>query len=299
MVSPVLKAPFPYFGGKSRIAPLVWDRFGDVPNYVEPFLGSGAVLLGRPHDAKLETVNDKDGYVANFWRAVQGDPEGVAAAADWPVNEADIVARRKWCFEQADGLLDRLKADKDFYDAEIAGVWCWGMSCCIGNAWSERAASHETGSVNLASSRGVTGRRAIGEWIDRLSVRLRRVRVRCGDWSGVCSPAVTTNHGVTAMLLDPPYFDDCSDGCYRENDTSAAHSVRAWAIERGEDPLMRIALCGYEGEHAMPDTWDCVEWKAPHGFGPKRNAHRERVWFSPHCLTGAGQGELFLAGGVD
>ncbi len=27
-----LRAPFPWFGGKSRVAHLVWDRFGDVPN---------------------------------------------------------------------------------------------------------------------------------------------------------------------------------------------------------------------------------------------------------------------------
>ena len=40
------KAPFPWFGGKSRVAHIVWDRFGNVPNYVEPFFGSGAVLLG-------------------------------------------------------------------------------------------------------------------------------------------------------------------------------------------------------------------------------------------------------------
>lgn len=76
-----LRAPFPWFGGKSAVSGIVWERFGDVPNYVEPFFGSGAVLLGRPRDhaAGLETVNDKDGYVANFWRAVQRDPQAVAA----------------------------------------------------------------------------------------------------------------------------------------------------------------------------------------------------------------------------
>lgn len=42
-----LKAPFPYFGGKSKVAPLIWERFGVVSNYVEPFFGSGAVLLAR------------------------------------------------------------------------------------------------------------------------------------------------------------------------------------------------------------------------------------------------------------
>ena len=46
-----LRAPFPFFGGKASIARDVWMRFGDVPNYVEPFCGSCAVLLGRPHRA--------------------------------------------------------------------------------------------------------------------------------------------------------------------------------------------------------------------------------------------------------
>jgi len=32
----MLKSPYPYFGGKSSVASVVWNRFGDVPNYVEP-----------------------------------------------------------------------------------------------------------------------------------------------------------------------------------------------------------------------------------------------------------------------
>jgi DNA adenine methylase len=40
-----LEAPFPWFGGKRKVASLVWARFGEVVNYVEPFFGSGAVLL--------------------------------------------------------------------------------------------------------------------------------------------------------------------------------------------------------------------------------------------------------------
>jgi hypothetical protein len=51
-VTATLRAPFPYFGGKSRAAHLVWAAFGDVPNYVEPFAGSLAVLLGRPTPAR-------------------------------------------------------------------------------------------------------------------------------------------------------------------------------------------------------------------------------------------------------
>lgn len=73
-----LQAPFPYFGGKSRIADVIWQRLGDVANYVEPFAGSLAVLLQRPHEPRIETVNDIDCYIANFGRATAHEPEQVA-----------------------------------------------------------------------------------------------------------------------------------------------------------------------------------------------------------------------------
>ena len=35
-----LRAPFVWFGGKSKVAPIVWEALGDVEHYVEPFFGS-------------------------------------------------------------------------------------------------------------------------------------------------------------------------------------------------------------------------------------------------------------------
>ena len=78
-----LAAPFPWFGGKSKAAETVWPAFGVVDNYVEPFAGSAAMLLAAPPDAaRVETINDFDGFIANFWRAIAHDPDAVAHAAD-------------------------------------------------------------------------------------------------------------------------------------------------------------------------------------------------------------------------
>ncbi len=132
----MLKAPFPWFGGKRRVADLVWPRFGGTLNYVEPFAGSLAVLLARPTDARTETVNDKDAYLANFWRAVQADPEAVAHWADWPVNEADLHARHLWLVNQAD-FRERMMTEPDYFDAKIAGWWVWGLSAWIGSGWCD------------------------------------------------------------------------------------------------------------------------------------------------------------------
>jgi DNA adenine methylase len=134
MAAQQLKAPFPFFGGKSKIAAAVWQRFGRVDNYVECFFGSGAVLLSCPHPGHTETVNDADGLLANFWRALQHDPDGVAAAADWPVNEADLHARHRWLVDRR-SMVEALMADPDWYDAQAAGWWVWGISQWIGTGW--------------------------------------------------------------------------------------------------------------------------------------------------------------------
>jgi hypothetical protein len=107
-----LKAPFPWFGGKRRAASLVWDALGNVDSYIEPFAGSAAVLLARPHAPRCETINDADSMVANFWRSVKSRPDEVAAHCDWPVLETDLHARHLWLIGQRESLTARLIADR-------------------------------------------------------------------------------------------------------------------------------------------------------------------------------------------
>jgi hypothetical protein len=129
-----IKAPFPYFGGKSKIASEVWARFGVVENYCEPFFGSGAVLLSCPHPGHTETVNDADGLLANFWRAIQSAPDDVAHYADYPVNETDLHARHRWLVDRR-SMVEDLLADPEWFDAQAAGWWVWGISQWIGTGW--------------------------------------------------------------------------------------------------------------------------------------------------------------------
>jgi site-specific DNA-adenine methylase len=69
-IAGTLAAPFPYFGGKANACEQVWAAFGAVDNYVEAFAGSAAMLLGAPDSKRIATINDADGFVANFWRAI-------------------------------------------------------------------------------------------------------------------------------------------------------------------------------------------------------------------------------------
>jgi len=138
---------------------------------------------------------------------------------------------------------------------------------------------------------GCAGQGDLLSYFEALRDRLRNVRVCCGDWSRVTGPTVTHKHGITGVFLDPPYDLDIRDaGCYSIDAPGIAKDVRQWCIANQGNPLLRIALCGYEGKHEMPG-WDCVAWKAHGGYsnrsesGDNGNKHKERIWFSPHCLN--------------
>lgn len=65
-----LRAPFPWYGGKRRVADDVWQYLGtDCGRYVEPFAGSLGVLLGRPSVRGPAPVAGERGR-----RAVAGGP---------------------------------------------------------------------------------------------------------------------------------------------------------------------------------------------------------------------------------
>jgi hypothetical protein len=330
-----LKAPFPYFGGKSKAAPLVWELLGaDVENYVEPFCGSAAMLLARPGGpGKVETVNDADGFICNFWRAVQSDPEAVAHFADWPCNEIDLTARHGWLVNRAERLKWSLE-DPDFYDAKIAGWWCWGACNWLGSGWCEGRGPWRSNGASVEDSRklphlsagkginrqlphlsagnginrklphlGNAGRginRATGDaprsefirdWMHSLSVRLRDVRVTCGDWARVLTESVTTRHGMTAVFLDPPYAKGSMDYAEGGVGTGLAQAVSSWCAENGVNPKFRIVICGHAGEHdaLLPLGWTAHSWKAGGGYArteeARANYKSETVWASPACVS--------------
>lgn len=208
------RAPYPWFGGKARIAPAVWQRIGEVDNVVDPFFGSGALLLGRPDwrpdDGVIETANDADGFVCNAWRAMAADPEAVARWADSLVHECDLHARHIWLVERRDGLAARLEGDPAYFDAQAAGWWLWGMACWIGGGfcsgegpWQSVEAEDGTRQlVHLGSpGRGVNRKRVhLGD--AGQAVKRRRVHL------GTAGQGVNSGAGRAGLLA---WFESLSE----------------------------------------------------------------------------------------
>lgn len=318
-------------------------------------------MLARETEPRIETVNDLNGFLANFWRAIQTDPDAVAYYADWPINETDLHSRHRWLVDKGSVVIAQLADDPEFYDAKIAGWWAWGASCWIGSGWCPvdgRELSAQKPYLRVdhgASGQGVTktslsakrpnigdgaagrgtlrvsqkrphlhrpmginaddklhlseqlpkivhnngvrgdGSTPLSGYFARLSDRLRRVRVCCGDWKRVVTPAVllmtdTDRNTTTAVFLDPPYADTAGRKAdlYSSDSLTVAHDVREWAIANGDNPTLRICLAGYEGEHVMPESWECVAWRTNGGYAnqgdSRENKIKERLWFSPHCI---------------
>lgn len=290
-----LVAPFPWFGGKSRAGVEIWTALGEVKNYVEPFAGSLAALLSAPRVHQIETVNDADGFIANFWRAVQSDPAAVAKWADWPVNEADLESRHAWLVARSDRLRWSLQ-DPDFFDAKVAGWWVWGQCAWIGTGWCSGKGPHRHNGSHFVDSSGPgvnkqlphvgNAGQGINDWLCALSDRLRRVRVACGDWARVCTPVVTWRHGLTGVFLDPPYGEGTMDYSASGNVGSVAADTWTWAKDAAKHPSVRVVLAAYEDGRDVPDGWTVRPWRARKGYKADggANARREVLYCSPNCV---------------
>ena len=289
----MLKSPFVWFGGKRKVAAEVWDALGDVDNYVEPFAGSLAVLLARPHDLtdgsrRAETVNDADGFLVNFWRAVKHAPHEVAEHCSDPVNETDLFARHMWLVNTGRERIAQLENDPDWFDAKVAGWWVWGVNAWIGSGWCagtgpwrpnedprqrphlgdagqgvNRQLPHlgdagqgvnrklpHLGNAGQAGFNNLDIRRqGIGEYMGQLAQRLADVRVCAGDWTRVVTAGALAYGATVGVFLDPPYSGDVrTSDLYAVDDHDIAVNCRQWALDNAS-PRVRVVLAGYRDEH--------------------------------------------------
>ena len=100
-----MKQVLKYPGGKARIAQWIISHFPPHDTYCEPFFGSGAVFFNKAPD-KIETINDIDGDVVNFFRVCREDPERLSrliSLTPWAREEY------KDCYEKADDAVERAR----------------------------------------------------------------------------------------------------------------------------------------------------------------------------------------------
>jgi site-specific DNA-adenine methylase len=292
---------FPYIGGKYTIAPEINRRFGAIDTRIDAFTGSSSWILASP-PVKHEIVNDLDGYVVNYLRAVKYAPDEVARHLDFPRAELELVARHHYVRDRLPELIAKLGGDPDYYDPVLAARWAYVMahkydpSLNKSGGWLvhdgrliyERGAGRIRGS--LTSSHRVLSRlvkeHRVSEYVAALSERLRGVQVYWNDFEVVAWKAHRPELGVVGILLDPPYPRHLHNYDYDTDGADVWHRAARWAVSNGDNPRLRIAVCGYndaESDALFPSGWARFVWRRS-GIG--QNKDRECVWFSPHCKGG-------------
>jgi DNA adenine methylase len=111
-----IASPLKWFGGKHYLAQRIIALMPPHTHYVEPYFGSGAVLLARDPEDVSEVINDLHGDLMTFWRVLQNpdDFERFRRAVDavpfseteWQeardglenAAETDAVRRAVWFF---------------------------------------------------------------------------------------------------------------------------------------------------------------------------------------------------------
>ena len=302
-----LAAPFPYFGGKRRAAPIVWEALGDPSGYVEPFAGSAAVLLGRPafKGRRVETLNDADGWLVNTWRSLQLSPAEVAAHAWGPVSEIDYHARLAWLQERrTPELVSWLEGDPENHDPKAAAWWLYVAACGIGDPWgggpwrvidgllqnsrTSVTQGRESTGVNRElphlgnAGQGIhralphLGNAGQGEfqstlaaYLQKLAQRLTRTRITCGDWGRVLKPSVirAKTGGDGSLAIFLDPPYATSGDLYAHADCEVAVKVRDWCTTAPAD--YRVILCGYDTEHddLLQLGWTVTDGKSGGGAG--------------------------------
>ena len=321
MSADYMRAPFPWFGGKSKVVDIVWKALGRPKQYIEPFCGSAAMLLGAPAKASLEVVNDLNGFVANFWRCVKHCPEDAAQWADYPVSHIDLGARHAWLMAQRDRLGAELQ-DPDWPgDPKVAGWWLWGQCCWIGSGWCDWFAVGQiphvgsagmgvqaVGQIPHVGSAGM-GVQAAGK-IPHVSGAGMGVQA-VGQIPHVSDAGMDTTGGLTALAwlatlaarlervrVTHGDWHRCLNNHYGGSETAVfldppytgyeqlygSDSVWAEVVEWCRaNPDIRIALCGHAGDADL-DGWTEHRWSRGRAtYSGTKTTDSEALWFSPAC----------------
>lgn len=300
---------FPYFGSKEKISRLIFEYssniLGEPPKQiVDPFCGSLGTWLDWPNQPIFK-INDANGYIVNFWRAVKHAPNEIANAIGYPYSIVDLSAQNEAMIRDEANLLASLRADPDYYSLRHAVAFV-RYSCCSVMFGGFRAKAsfrqRPTGLCGVDCNPHDTMRKT--------SKLLEKAMIFCTeDFSSVVSPAQTCWLGATLIFLDPPY--DNADYCYDSSNTakgknkrdvkkakkaklegqalddttqgknpSIATQVLDWCIKFNDDPKRKknysggktntvVALCCYSNDNAkvlLDHGWHQMNWHQSLGF---------------------------------
>lgn len=257
------KIAFGWYGGKYTHLDWLLPLLPETQHYCEPFGGSAAVLLNRK-PSPVETYNDIDGELVNFFRVLREDKDKLLEAIG-------LTPFSRLEFEQAieaptEKLSDLERARRFFVRARQVRT---GLAqTASGGRWAH---------CLLTSRAGMAG--AVSRWLGSVEglaeIAQRMLRVQIEH-----APAIEVirryDSKETLFYCDPPYPHDSrgDSKAYGYEMTDQDHRELAEVLHNVEG---KVAISGYASKlmSELYKDWECIE-------APARKVHsvkQDRVEF--------------------
>lgn len=245
------KSPISWVGGKFYIASEIVALFPAHRHYVEVFAGALHVLFYKPKTL-LETVNDKDGDLVNFWLVCRDHMDELVQKLDWTPYSRQL-------------FLDWKKEPKPDDPVERAARWFYIQGCAV-NGFYRGGWSYQKQRATVRVPCAPRFRRRV----DRLMAardRLAGVQIECADFRVMLDRF--GGYKDNLLYIDPPYVG--TESIYLERFTEQDHLDLAAMLQ---DAKAKI-LVSY-GDHPITKKL-YKKW------------HKKRIEMTRHCVIGNGE----------
>jgi DNA adenine methylase len=254
-----------YPGSKYRLAPWICGQLPSHVSYLEPYFGAGAVFF-RKQPSHVETLNDIDGQVINFFRVVRERSEELAS----------LIELTPWARQEYYDAYT--PAGEDLEDARRFAVRMWmarGARTSDRSGWRHDIAGRPHTNCTKVW-RGIPDR--IREAADRLK-----------DAQIECQPAIDLirRFACSDVLIyaDPPYpLSTRNDKrMYANEMTDADHAELLDALDAHPGP---VVLSGY-GCDLYDDRLRHWSRRTSRAYAETGTARVEVLWLNPMAAAAA------------
>lgn len=261
------KIAFGWYGGKYSHLDWLLPLLPEAHHYCEPFGGSAAVLLNRK-PSPVETYNDIDGEVVNFFRVLRDQKEELLYAIGMTPFSREEFALAIQSNGNGNPLSDLERARRFFVRArqvrtglaQTASIGRWANCLHTSRAGMAGAVSRWLGSV---------------EGLEYIATRLLRVQIEHDDAFKVIQ---RYDSPETLFYCDPPY----------PHESRGDSNAYAFEMSDSEHRKLSIVLSHLKGKVAV-SGYDCdlmnelySDWKV-HKAKPKKamsikKERQEMLW---------------------
>jgi DNA adenine methylase len=256
---------FGWYGGKFSHLNWLLPLLPDCHHYCEPFAGSAAVLLNRA-PSPVETYNDIDGEVANFFRVLRDHKEALTEAIGLtPFSREELFL----AVSPTDGAVSEIERARRFFVRARQTRTGLAQTSSLGR-WAN---------CKNTSRAGMSG--VISRWLGSVealpAIALRLLRVQIEN-----RPAIEViklyDDRETLFYCDPPYVHSTrgDSKAYGFEMSDKAHGDLAATLKQVRG---KVALSGYRCDlmDILYKDWNCIEAPPKHCHSIKK-MRQEAVW---------------------